>query len=109
MEELSKARIRFIFTAVISISGGILIFIIDSSNGWDDTGITVGMLLLLSAFCGYLSPKKFWLWALLSGVWIPLNGIIKNNDPLFLFILLITFAGSLAGAAMRKAFQRRKD
>jgi hypothetical protein len=109
METQVKKRLNFIIAAIISFAGGFLILMIDSSKGWDDTGITVGMLFILSAFCGLLAPEKFWLWALLSGLWIPINGIIKHNDFMFLLILLIPFAGSIAGAVLRNFIIRKND
>jgi hypothetical protein len=109
MDTKVNNRLNFIIPALLSFAGGFLILIIDSSKGWDDTGITAGMLIILSAVCGFLYPKRFWYWALLSGLWIPINGIIRNNDFMYLIILLIPLAGSAAGAFLRRFIPRRNE
>jgi hypothetical protein len=109
MENIMKSRIRLILALVLSFAGGLLIFLMDSSMGWDDTAITAGLLFVVAALSGLISPKYFWVWALLAGFWIPVNGIIKNSDFTFLFILLIPLTGALAGSLTGKAFLKRKD
>jgi hypothetical protein len=97
--------LKFWIFVIFSIIAGGAIAWIDSSPGWDDTGITVGMLLITSALTGFVYQKKLWLWALLIGMFIPLLAIIRTGDFKFLLILLITFAGSYGGGLLRRAFK----
>jgi hypothetical protein len=109
MKSSDKTKVSSILAAAISVVGGFVIFLIDSSAGWDDTGITAGILFILAAVCGFLSPKRFWLWALLAGLWIPLNGFIKTQEFKYFLILLIPLAGSLAGIAAGGFKRKQKD
>jgi hypothetical protein len=81
---------------------GALIAWVDSRPTWDDTGITVGILLLVCAGFGMLRPRYAWLWALAVGAWIPLLGIVRTHSASLLPVLAIAFAGAYAGALTRR-------
>ena len=108
MENFEFADIKFWITAVLSTLGGMTIAWIDSQPGWDDSGITVGMLYLLSGVAGFFNPKKLWLWAILCGLWIPVVGILRRGDVMMLLVLLTTFAGSYSGGIIRKMVSKTK-
>jgi hypothetical protein len=82
---------------------GLLIAYIDSQPTWDDTGITVGVLLIGGGIIGLLLERRPWLFALAFGIWIPLAGIVLKHDPLMLITLIFPFLGVYAGWAVRKA------
>ncbi len=106
MSEKAKTGLKFLLTAIFSLAAGIIIFWIDSSTGWDDTGVTVGLILVSSIAAGFLYPRNMWLWALLIGIWLPLANIIKHGDIKFLVILLIPFAGAYAGGLVCRIINR---
>jgi hypothetical protein len=81
---------------------------IDSQPGWDDTGITAGMLFIVSGLAGCIDPKRFWLWALLTGIWIPVAAISRNGDIMMMLVLIITFGGSFSGSLIRKMVSKEK-
>lgn len=108
MGNFEFADIKFWITAILSTLGGMTIAWIDSQPGWDDTGITVGMLYILSALAGFFNPKKLWLWALLCGLWIPVVGILRSGDILMLLVILTTFAGAYSGGTIRKIISQKK-
>ena len=87
---------------VVGILLGITIAYIDSRPSWDDTGITVGFLLLSTGLLGFLSPKHPWLWALVVGIWIPLVSIFYTHNYAGLIAIVFSFAGAYAGMLLRK-------
>ena len=95
-------RIKFWILFVISLGVGLLIAWVDSRPGWDDTGIIVGMILLVCAGLGMAMPQRAWLWALLVGGWIPLVGIVLHQNYAALIALIIAFIGAYLGFAGRK-------
>ncbi len=76
---------------------------LDSRQGWDDTGITAGLILVASALFAALRPGMPWLWALAVGLWIPLLGILRTHEFAALLALGIAFGGAYAGMALRHA------
>ncbi len=57
---------------MLAAAAGIGIAYLDSRPGWDDTGISAGLVLIAAAVAAALSGWRPWLWALLVGVWTPL-------------------------------------
>jgi hypothetical protein len=96
-----KPDYKFIAYLVLSLLTGVLIAWIDSRPGWDDTGITAGTIVLVSALFGYLWPSRPWIWALTVSSWIPLHAILSTGDFRMLVIMLFGFAGSYLGAAVK--------
>jgi hypothetical protein len=73
----------------------------DSRPGWDDSGITAGLIVLIAALYGYLYPARPWIWALTVSSWIPLHAIVLTSNFKMLLITLFGFAGSYLGAAVK--------
>ena len=96
---------RFYIPAVIiAIVLGIVIAWIDSSPNWDDTGISVFMVLVAGFLCGYLAGQKPWLIALLVSIWIPLLSIITTPNYGAFLALIPGVLGAYAGHLVRKGF-----
>lgn len=93
---------RLVALLVAACVFGLSIAWIDSSPGWDDTGITVGMILIVSALFGALSPGRAWLWALGVGIWIPGLNIMRQHNYASLIAIGFAILGSYAGAYLRK-------
>jgi len=91
-----------ILLAVALVLGGLLAYV-DSSPGWDDTGVMAGAIFLASGLLGFLGPQRPWLWALALGLWIPLLGIVREQNYGSLVALVLAFAGAYAGMAVRRA------
>lgn len=92
---------KFFTLLVISVVCGLLIAWIDNSPGWDDTGITAGMIVLTAALFGFLYPERPWIWALTVSGWIPLYAIVKTGDFKMLLVLLFGFAGAYLGSSVK--------
>jgi hypothetical protein len=73
-------RIRWAGLALVALALGLAIGLVDTSPGWDDTGITVGTLLIASALFGAADPARAWLWALAVGIWIPALNIAMHHN-----------------------------
>ena len=104
--ERSRAmRDRWLFMLVpLAILLGLTIAYVDSSPGWDDTGVSAAAVLGASGLFGVLYPARPWLWALAVGVWIPAYGIVREFNYASLLALVFSFAGAYAGAVVRKRF-----
>ncbi len=87
---------------IAAIACGLAIALIDTSPGWNDTGITAIGLLGICAIFGAIKPNWAWVWALIIGLWLPaLNIIIYHNYGAFLAIAF-AFAGAYLGYIVRK-------
>jgi hypothetical protein len=93
-----KSAILFIAAGLL----GIVIAWIDSRPTWDDTGITVAMILVGTAILGFALPRHAWVSALLVGIWIPAWNILQHNNYTTLFTLIVGFIGAYAGAFIRR-------
>lgn len=90
----------------IAVLTGLFIAYVDSRPTWDDTGITVGMILLSSGLLTLLGYRKPWLIALAIGLWTPLYETYLSHNVslpgvilLPLAVLLIALVGAYAGWA----------
>ncbi len=97
----------------MAVLTGLFIAYVDSRPTWDDTGITVGMMLLSSGLLTLLGYRKPWLSALAIGLWTPLYETYLSHHfslpgviLLPLFVLLITFVGAYAGWAARLGIRK---
>jgi hypothetical protein len=95
-------RAGFWSLLALAIVLGLLIAWVDSRPTWDDTGITIGTILILTGLLGLAIPKYAWLWALAVGLWIPLIEI----PPHWVFAPLVALAVAFVGAYLG-AFGRR--
>ena len=97
-----RSDLKFIAILILSVVCGLFIAWIDNRPGWDDTGITAGMIVLVAALFGFLKPQNPWVWALTVSGWIPLYAIVRTGDFKMLLVLLFGFAGSYLGSAVKK-------
>jgi hypothetical protein len=97
----------------LAILSGLFIAYFDSRPTWDDTGITVGAILLSSGLLTLLGHRRPWLIALAIGSWTPLYETYASHNfslpgiILFpLIVLLISFIGAYAGWAARLGIRK---
>jgi hypothetical protein len=96
-----RSRIKFVFLVLTALMLGMLIFMVDSSPGWDDTGISAAMVLAASGLMGAIHPARAWVWALAVGSWVPLMGFVLDPvgfHPASVLTLAFATAGAYAGA-----------
>ena len=82
---------------------GLLLALVDTSPGWDDTGISVGTLVILGGFFGALAPLPPWASALAVGCSIPILNLYQSGNAQSLMVLPIALAAAYGGRAIRKA------
>jgi len=85
----------------VGILAGLFSAWVDARPNWDDTGILVAGLLLVSGLLTLLGHRRPWLIALVVGLWIPVHDIYLSHDPRMLVVLLIPLVGAYAGWAVR--------
>ena len=85
----------------IGAAAGLLITYVDSRPGWDDTGITAGLLFISAGLLTLLGFRRPWLMGLAVGIWLPAYYIYRAHDPLMLIVLLIPMAAAYLGWAAR--------
>ncbi|MEO8207798.1 MAG: hypothetical protein ABI598_02090, partial [Chloroflexota bacterium] len=65
-------RARLVPALSISAAAGLATGSTDSRPGWDDTAVTAVALVVASAVASYLAGRAPWLWAITTGIWVPL-------------------------------------
>jgi hypothetical protein len=77
VERSRAVRSRWLFALILlSLALGFAIAYVDSSPGWDDTGVSAATVLGVSGLFGLLYSARPWLWGLAVGAWIPVFGIV---------------------------------
>jgi len=90
----------------VAVLAGLFSAYIDSRPTWDDTGILVGGLLLVSGLLTLLGYRRPWLISLAVGLWIPVYEIFKSHDLMMLVILLIPLVGAYGGWLVRLGIRK---
>ena len=85
----------------IAVTAGLFIAYVDSRPTWDDTGITVGVILLTSGLLALIGFQRPWLLGLAVGVWLPLYEIFTTHGYASIIALVIAFIGAYGGWAIR--------
>lgn len=94
---MTAMKKSFILSLILAIILGIAIAWIDSRPNWDDTGISVFMVLLVGLLCGYLASQKPWLIAMAVSAWIPLFSIVSAHNYGAFLALIPGFMGAYIG------------
>jgi hypothetical protein len=85
-----------------ALAVGLALGLVDSSPGWDDTGVSAAAVLAATAAFGFARPPRAWVWALAVGLWIPALGIALRGNYGSLLALVPAMAGAFAGAGARR-------
>ena len=103
-------RSHFALLVPTALLLGALIALVDSSPGWDDTGVSAAMVLTAAGLMGALQPQRAWVWAFAVGSWIPLVGIAFDRfEYASLLALVFALVGAYAGAFARKRLTTSAD
>ena len=96
------SKILFWIILILSLAAGFMLGWIDTRPKWDDTGIMVLAIFFISVFFGLVEPKRFWLWAIAIGGWIPLMNFYLYQSYDSIVAIVIATAGSYSGVIIRK-------
>lgn len=83
------------FAVVLALVWGSAVGYIDSRPTWDDTGVTVGALVIAAGILGALAPRRWWAVGLLVGVPV----VVANHFTTGRFTSVPAIAFALVGAA----------
>ena len=103
--ERSKKTMRWTFLMPLALVLGLLIALVDSSPGWDDTGITASALVITCGLLGAVHPVRAWQWALAVGLWIPVLGIALHQNYESWMAVAVAFVGAYAGKLVRRSIR----
>ncbi|HKI55103.1 MAG TPA: permease prefix domain 1-containing protein [Anaerolineales bacterium] len=103
-----KERNYIMQTLLLGIAAlaGLFSLYVDTRPTWDDTGILVGGLLLVSGLLTLLGHRRPWLIGLAMGIWIPMYEIYKSHDIMMLVVLLIPLIGAYGGWLVRLGIRK---
>lgn len=101
VERSGAVRLKFLVPLALVV--GLAIALVDTSPGWDDTGISAAAVFGSCVLLGVLHPARPWLSALMVGLWIPALGIILDGNYESWIALAVAFAGAYAGALIRRS------
>lgn len=90
----------------IAAMAGLFSLYVDTRPTWDDTGVLVFGILLVSGLLAMIGYRRPWLLALAVGAWIPLHGIFFAHNFASLTALIIAFIGAYAGWLLRSGVNR---
>lgn len=76
--------------------------LVDSSPGWDDTGVSAAVVFTSCEILGTVYPARAWQWALAVGLWIPALGIALHKNYESWAGLAVAFVGTYAGTLVRR-------
>ena len=83
---------------------GVLIAWIDSSPGWDDTGISAFLIFLAGGVISFFAGQKPLLIALATGIWIPVAAVLLTHNYTAFMALVPALLGALTGYYAGKKF-----
>ncbi len=99
---MKKVNTKFWTTIIFACIIGFALAKIDTSKNWNDTGITVGLVLLSSFIFGAIMPGFAWLWAIIIGGFIFSFNVIQNSNYGSAGAILFAFIGAYAGVLFKK-------
>jgi hypothetical protein len=88
--------------AIVALGAGIVIGLVDSSPGWDSTGLTAGILVLVTALIAWVGRDRPWLWALLVGLATPILDVLRTGNTGSVLALGFAAVGAAIGWALRR-------
>jgi len=97
IKKLISMKKAFYIYLLLAIFDGLAIACVDSQPNWDDTGVTVFLILIGTVIFGFLAGKKPWLIGLAVSSWIPLWAIVSTHNYGAFLAFIPGFIGAYAG------------
>lgn len=95
-------RIVYLLGA-IAVAFGFIVAGLDSRPGWDDSGVTAGLLVVGAALAAALDGRRPWLWTLLVGAPLAIIEVPATGSAASLVGLLFAGVGATLGLLVRRA------
>ena len=87
----------------VALAIGLGVALIDSSPGWDSTGITAGLLFLGAGVAAAIGRDRPWLWALLVGLPTPILETVRDGNTGSWLALAFAVLGAAIGWAIARS------
>ena len=100
---MAASRARSWALAAVALVAGLWLASIESRPGFDDTGVMVGLLLVVPAVVAAVAGRRPWLWALLVGGPIPLVEVASTGSMAPLAALVVAGLGAAIGWLIGRA------
>ena len=94
---------RHVAAFAIAVASGVGIALIDSSPGWDSTGITAALLGVSAAVAATIGRDRPWLWALLVGLPTPILETVRYGNAGSWLALFFAAGGASIGWSVARA------
>jgi VanZ family protein len=88
---------RFTVALIAALAGSILIGYVDSGPGWDDTGITFGLLFMLALATFFLAASRPLTIGVFAAIAVPAFNIFRSGSFESLAAFIPALAGSFLG------------
>ena len=99
-EQAERADRRRWIALGVAGTAGIAIALIDSSPGWDSTGITAGLLFISAGVAAAIGRDRPWLWALLVGLPTPVLETVRDGNAGSWLALVFAAGGATVGSVV---------
>lgn len=93
----------------LALGAGLAIGWVDSRPSWDDTGITVGAIVLAAGGLALVRPRAWWAVALAVGLPVPALDLALRGGSGSLVAVAIAFAAAALGMAAGRAGRALAD
>jgi hypothetical protein len=93
---------KFWLMLILAVTAGCIIGWIDSGPRWNDTGITIGMIVLSSMAFGIMAKRRVWLYALVIGLLVTSFNFILHNNLQSAMSIAFALAGAYSGVIIKK-------
>jgi len=94
----------FYIYLLLAIVDGLAIAYVDSQSNWDDTGVTVFLILIGTVIFSFLAERKPWLIGLAVSCWIPLWAVFSTHNYGAFLAFIPGFIGAYAGYFCKRAW-----
>lgn len=91
---------------LVGLGLGLAIAAVDSSPGWDDSGITAGVVVLAAAGLAAIDGRRPWLWAALIGAPTAIVEIVTTGNTGSLLAIAFAAVGASIGWAVGREVRR---
>lgn len=95
-------RPRELGLAALALGLGIAVAALDSRPGWDDAGITAGLLVASAALLAAIDGRRPWRWTLLVGSPLPILELPTSASAGPLVALVFAAVGASLGLLVRR-------
>jgi len=98
------SRVKSVILPFLAGVIGLCIGWVDSRPAWDDTGITVGVILIVSAFLGAVARGRPWLVAIAVAAPLSVLEVVLTGNIAVVVSFIPAFVGAYFGAFCGRLF-----